>query len=337
MSSGRWLRRFSARSSIWRARSVETPSFLPAWRSVCGSSSPGPKRSSMTLRSRSGSSAIAAGGSARAVRDLLVDRPAARADSSRRTTVSPSSPTGWSRRDHGAVRLADLDHLGERQSAASAISSSLGSWPSLVVELSLDASDLPRALRHVDREADRAAGVLQPALDRLPDPQRRVRGEPEALAPVELLDRADQAQHALLDEVAEGQALALVAPRVGDDQAEVRVDHAVLGGQVAALDPLGQLDLLLRREQRVPARLAQEELQRVERRVRLMLHVPAGTRRFNGGARSGSFHVLSPTRVVGIIGQNRCSRNHPVRADGLVRTPAPRRAAPDQDARDPYA
>ncbi len=87
-------------------------------------------------------------------------------------------------------------------------------------------------------------GVLQAALNRLTDPQGRVGREAEALAPVELLAGADQAEHALLDEVGEGQALVLVAPCVGRDQAQVGVDEQFLGVQVAALDPLGQVDLL---------------------------------------------------------------------------------------------
>ena len=36
ISSGRWERRLRARSSIWRARSVETPSLRPAWRERLG-------------------------------------------------------------------------------------------------------------------------------------------------------------------------------------------------------------------------------------------------------------------------------------------------------------
>jgi hypothetical protein len=56
---------------------------------------------------------------------------------------------------------------------------------------------------------------------------------------------------------------ALVAARVGDDQAEVRVDQAFLGGQVAALDALGQLDLLGAGEQPAAPDLGQEQRRRV--------------------------------------------------------------------------
>ncbi len=110
----------------------------------------------------------------------------------------------------------------------------------------------------MDGQANRAAGVLQATLDRLADPQRRVGREAEALAPVELLAGADQAEHALLDEVAEGQALVLVAPRVGRDETQVGVDEQFLGMQVAALDPLGEVDLFGGGEQGVAARVRQQ-------------------------------------------------------------------------------
>src|SRR3712207_9414540 len=64
--------------------------------------------------------------------------------------------------------------------------------------------------------------VLEPALDGLADPERAVGRETEALAPVELLDGTDEPEHALLHQVAEGQALALVLAGDGDDETQVR-------------------------------------------------------------------------------------------------------------------
>ena len=58
----------------------------------------------------------------------------------------------------------------------------------------------------------------------------------------------------------------LVALRDRDDQAQVRVDHLILRLEIPALDPLGELDLLLLRQQRVAPDLLHEELQRVGRR-----------------------------------------------------------------------
>src|SRR5918997_1755901 len=69
--------------------------------------------------------------------------------------------------------------------------------------------------------------------------------------------RADQPQHPLLDEVAQGESLALVLAGDRDHEPQVRVDHAVLGLEIAALDPLRQLDLLLRPQQPVTADLVE--------------------------------------------------------------------------------
>ena len=114
-----------------------------------------------------------------------------------------------------AIRLADLDHVLQRQVCRRGDLLVRRLVAKLRGQLALDAADLAGPLRHVDGQADGAARVLEAALDRLTDPQRRVRGEAEALAPVELLDRADEAQHPLLDQVAEGEALALIAAGVG--------------------------------------------------------------------------------------------------------------------------
>jgi hypothetical protein len=88
-----------------------------------------------------------------------------------------------------------------------------------------------------------------------------------ALAVVELLDRADQAERALLDQVEEAQAAAEVRLGDRDDQPQVGLDHLGLRAHVAALDPLGQVDLLVGGQQRHLADLAQVEPQRVERRL----------------------------------------------------------------------
>src|SRR5215217_6319091 len=68
-------------------------------------------------------------------------------------------------------------------------------------ELALGAADLVELLDDVDGDADRARLVGQRPGDRLADPPRRVGRELEALAVVELLRGADQAERALLDEV----------------------------------------------------------------------------------------------------------------------------------------
>ena len=88
-----------------------------------------------------------------------------------------------------------------------------------------------------------------------------------AAAPVELLDGADQAERPFLDQVEERQALVAVVLRDRDDEAQVGLDHPLLRLGVAALDALRELDLLRRGQQLVAAGLAQEELERVGRRL----------------------------------------------------------------------
>jgi hypothetical protein len=130
-------------------------------------------------------------------------------------------------------------------------------------ELALGVRDLARPRHDVHGQPHGPAGVGQAAADRLPDPERPVGRELEALAPVELLDSANQAKHALLDQVAQGKPLALVLAGDRDHEAQIRVDHALLGLEIATLDALGELNLLLSREQRVLASLVEEELQRI--------------------------------------------------------------------------
>src|SRR5207248_1154463 len=137
--------------------------------------------------------------------------------------------------------------------------------PELQLEIHTGAAQLLPPLVYVNRDADRLGLVRDRALAGLADPPGRVGRELVALAPVELLDRPVQADDALLDQVQERHVMALVLPRDRDDEAEVRIDHALLGRAVAALDALRQLDLLGRGQQLVPSDLVQEELERVGR------------------------------------------------------------------------
>ena len=134
-------------------------------------------------------------------------------------------------------------------------------------EESVGAVDLLQALDDVHGHADRPRLVRERPRDGLPDPPRRVGRELEAAAPVELLDGADQAERPLLDEVEERQALVAVVLGDRDDEPQVRLDHALLGLHVAALDALRELDLLRGGQELVPAGFAQEELERVGRRL----------------------------------------------------------------------
>ena len=147
--------------------------------------------------------------------------------------------------------------------ASAATSASVGGRSSFGRQHVLRARHLALVAHEVDRQLDGAGLGVHPALDRLADPPRRVGGEAVAAAPVELLDGADEAEDALLDQVEQRQLGALVLLGDRDDQPQVGVDHPVLGVEVAALDPLGELDLLVRGQQPVAADLVEEELQRV--------------------------------------------------------------------------
>ena len=89
-------------------------------------------------------------------------------------------------------------------------------------------------LAHVGRHADRAGAVGDGPADRLADPPRGVRGELEAAAMVELLDRPHQPEVALLDEVEQRQPARLVATRHRHHEPEVGLDEAAarVGGVV---------------------------------------------------------------------------------------------------------
>src|SRR5829696_7114311 len=127
-------------------------------------------------------------------------------------------------------------------------------------QIALRAADLVELLDDVDRDADRARLVGERAGDRLADPPGRVGRELEALAVVELLRGADEAERALLDEVQERQALVAVVLGDRDDQAQVGLDHLLLRVEVAALDPAREVDLLLGGEQADLADVLQEQL-----------------------------------------------------------------------------
>ena len=154
--------------------------------------------------------------------------------------------------------------------------------PEQLHELALDVGDPVQLLDHVDRDPDRPRLVGDRPGHRLADPPGRVGGELVAAAVVELLDRADQPEAALLDQVEEAQPAAQIAFRDRDDEAQVGLDHLPLGQHVAALDPLRQFDLLGGGQQLDLADRAQVEAQAVEarfdRQVELGFFRPPGGR-----------------------------------------------------------
>ena len=258
----------ASRASAWpsscRTRSRVRSSSWPIASSVHGSPSK-PNRSSRIRRSRSGSASSALRTPWRRSDSSASSNGSAASRSANRSPSSPSSsaPTVWfSETDAWAARERLVDVL-DRQAGR------LGELGlrRLAAELDLEpaggAAELLLPLDDVDGHADRARVVGDGALHRLPDPPGRVRRELVAAAPVELLDRAVQPERPLLDQVQERHAEPAVALRDRHDQAEVRLDHPALGGRVAALDRLREVDLLGGGQQLVAADVGEEELQAV--------------------------------------------------------------------------
>ena len=81
-----------------------------------------------------------------------------------------------------------------------------------------------------------------------------------AEARVELLDRAHEAERALLDEVGEREPVvgALVGAGEMDDEAQVRLDHPLLGCEIAALHAQCEPPFLRRGQERHPRHFGEE-------------------------------------------------------------------------------
>src|SRR3984893_5659515 len=148
----------------------------------------------------------------------------------------------------------------------------------------LGATDLVELLDDVDGDPDRARLVSERTGDRLADPPGRVGRRLEALAIVELLRRADEADGALLNQVEKRQPLVAVVLGDRDHQPQVRLDQLLLGVESAALDPLGEIDLLLSAQQPHLADAPEEQLQRVGSPLRLEIQRGPAARALLGRA-----------------------------------------------------
>ena len=112
----------------------------------------------------------------------------------------------------------------------------------LVQHLAAGADDLVDRLDHVHRDADGPRLVGDRAGDRLTDPPGGVGRELVAAAVLELVDRLHQADVAFLDQVQELQAAVGVFLGDGDHEAQVGLDHFLLGLTGLALALLDGLD-----------------------------------------------------------------------------------------------
>ena len=117
----------------------------------------------------------------------------------------------------------------------------------------------------MDGQADEPTLVGERSRDSLADPPRRVRRELVAHAIVELLDRANEPEVALLDEVEQRHAGSPVVPRDRHHEPEVALDEPSLGRLVACVLAPRELSLLIPREQTAVADLPHVELQRIPR------------------------------------------------------------------------
>src|SRR6266550_6193194 len=105
----------------------------------------------------------------------------------------------------------------------------------------------------MDRKTDRPSLVCERTRHRLPDPPGRIRRKLVAHLVVELLDRADQAEVALLDEIEERYARLRVVPGDRHHEPEVRLDQLPLRRLVAGVLPPRQLAFLDARQERSAA------------------------------------------------------------------------------------
>ena len=105
----------------------------------------------------------------------------------------------------------------------------------LVQHLPRRADQLVDRLDHMHWDADGPRLVGDRARDRLPDPPGGVGGELVAAAVFELIDRLHQADIAFLDQVQELQAAIGVFLGDGDHEAEIGLDHLLLGPRAVTL------------------------------------------------------------------------------------------------------
>ena len=174
-------------------RSRVTPKARPTSSSVRGCSPARPKRSSITLRSRSGSDSRALSMSSRR---RLTEAESNGDSAASSWTKSPSSDSS-SRRSASPARPGAAPCAGSREPPRSSSRARRRSRrerfaPEALHELALDVRDLVQLLDHVHGNSDRPSLVGDRPGHCLADPPGRVRGELEALPVVEFLDRADQ-------------------------------------------------------------------------------------------------------------------------------------------------
>src|SRR5262245_49776989 len=136
------------------------------------------------------------------------------------------------RRLEGDRLLGDLEHLPHLVHRHFHLDGDLlrrGLAAQLLDELARGPDELVDRLAHVHGDADGAGLVRDGAGDGLADPPRGVGGELVSAAVLELVHGLHEADIALLDQVEELQSAVGVLLGDRDDEAQVRLDHLLLG------------------------------------------------------------------------------------------------------------
>ncbi|MNH33077.1 hypothetical protein D3C79_935670 [compost metagenome] len=102
----------------------------------------------------------------------------------------------------------------------------------------------------MDRQANGAGLVHDRPFDGLPDPPGGIGRETETTLRVEFLDRANQPQVALFDQVQQRKPTIHITPGDLHHQTQVALDHALAPGRIATLRKARKMNLFLWREQR---------------------------------------------------------------------------------------
>src|SRR5262245_10723526 len=135
----------------------------------------------------------------------------------------------------------------------------------LLRELAARAHEPTNLVRDVDRKTDRAALDGERARSCLADPPGRIGRKLVAELVVELLDRADQPEVPLLNQIEQRHPGLRVVPRDRHHEAQVRLDQLLLRLLVALVLAAGERPLLGRRQQRPVAARADIALEGVLR------------------------------------------------------------------------